>query len=81
MGKIYKHKYWVQKNRYLLVTPDGSSYFSINSSDNSIAYDFGHVNASFKTIVINRYLLFHTLDSLNVIYNNVLSLPWAYEEV
>jgi hypothetical protein len=66
---------FVRSNRYVLITPDGSSYYSINSSDNICAYDYVHINAISRFIVHNRYSSFHTIESLTLIYSNALSIP------
>jgi hypothetical protein len=63
-------------NKYLLVTPDGSCYYSINSSDNYISYDSSHVNASFRSVVINRYISNTSYEELVCAYSDALSMPW-----
>lgn len=68
------------QNKVLLVTTDGSSYYTINNSDNIITHDSWHVNSAYKFVALNRYLYPHPLESLMDIYNNALCTPWEFLE-
>jgi hypothetical protein len=66
----------------MLVTFDGSCYFSFHSTRSKFSYDFFHANSMFRFFVLNRLVTIHSIDSFVSSYIETLSIPMddSYDE-
>ena len=64
----------------IVITFDGSCYVSLHTMNNTFGYDYVHVNSLYKTVISNRIVKQHTIDSFIILYDSFLLLPFVNDE-